>query len=391
MYDSREMIRIFLKGRLAAVPLVVLILLLVTACSLFNSPPVASFSVFPNSGSAPLVVSFDASSSLDTTGIIVAYEWEFGDETTGAGKVRTHTYELPGEYTARVTVTDDDGAKDSTTWVIQVNKASLTASFTTTPTSGEAPLSVDFDASGSFDPEGESITYFWRFGDGSTGNGVVARHTYYTAGIYAVLLTVRNGSGDEEQATATIAVSKAPKVSSSPIRFEGHDSPQSLLPLPSGAGTTFFMEYVGAGEVGGGYIFSVVLLDALHRRVAQLAACEYGNFEGRKDYNGGGGYQEPFFLDVVACGSWAITVLNTWYCPAPPQTYSGCGGPLSQYSGLFALDPGRASFYFDGGDIILLDYLRNTETPLSREVDVLGGGYLLKIRGGGCWEVSVEQ
>jgi PKD repeat protein len=145
MYDSREMIRIFLKGRLAAVPLVVLILLLVTACSLFNSPPVASFSVFPNSGSAPLVVSFDASSSLDTTGIIVAYEWEFGDETTGAGKVRTHTYELPGEYTARVTVTDDDGAKDSTTWVIQVNKASLTASFTTTPTSGEAPLSVDFD------------------------------------------------------------------------------------------------------------------------------------------------------------------------------------------------------------------------------------------------------
>jgi PKD repeat protein len=158
-----------------------------------------------------LVVSFDGSSSSDTSGIIVAYQWEFGDGTTGSGKAKTHTYELPGEYRARLTVTDDDGAKDSTTWVIQVNKASLTASFTTTPTSGEAPLSVDFDASGSFDPGGESITYAWSFGDGSTGVGVVARHTYYTTGIYTVLLTVRNGSGDEDQSYRTIAALRAPR------------------------------------------------------------------------------------------------------------------------------------------------------------------------------------
>jgi PKD repeat protein len=200
----------FPKKRLTTVVLLVLILCLVTACSLFNSPPVASFSVFPNSGSAPLVVSFDASSSSDTTGIIVAYQWEFGDETTGAGKVKTHTYELPGEYTARLTVTDDDGAKDLTIQTIQVDQAAITASFIANPMSGESPLSVDFDASGSFDPEGESITYTWRFGDGATGIGVAARHTYYTAGIYAVLLTVRNGSGDQDQATATIAVSEAP-------------------------------------------------------------------------------------------------------------------------------------------------------------------------------------
>ena len=200
----------FPKKRLTTVVLLVLILCLVTACSLLNSSPVASFSVFPNSGSAPLVVSFDASSSSDTTGIIVAYQWEFGDETTGAGKVKTHTYKLPGQYTARLTVTDDDGAKDLTIQIIQVDQAAITASFVANPTSGESPLSVNFDASGSFDPGGESITYAWSFGDGSTGNGVAARHTYYTAGIYAVLLTVRNGSGDEDQVTATIAVSEAP-------------------------------------------------------------------------------------------------------------------------------------------------------------------------------------
>jgi PKD repeat protein len=200
----------FSKRRVAAVPLVILILSLVTACSLLNSPPVADFFVSPDSGSAPLVVSFDASSSSDTDGIIVAYQWEFGDGTTGSGKVKTHTYELPGEYIARLTVTDDDGAKDLTIQTIQVDQAAITASFVANPTFGESPLSVDFDASGSFDPDGESITYAWSFGDGSTGAGLVASHTYYTAGIYAVLLTVRNETGDEDQATVTIAVSEAP-------------------------------------------------------------------------------------------------------------------------------------------------------------------------------------
>jgi PKD repeat protein len=387
MYDLREMIRMFLKGRLAAVPLVVLILLLVTACSLLNSPPVASFSVFPNSGSAPLVVSFDASSSSDTSGIIVAYQWEFGDGITGSGKVKTHTYKLPGQYTARLTVTDDDGAKDLTIQTIQVHQAAITASFVANPTSGESPLSVDFDASSSFDPDGESITYAWRFGDGATGNGVVAGHTYYTAGIYAVLLTVRNGSGDQDQATATIAVSEASQVSSSAIRFEGHDSTQSLLPIPEGAGSTYFIEYVGRYEDGVFMAkFKVVLLDALHRPVGALVNTENGSFEGRREGNGKGA-----FLDVTAVGSWAITIVGGT-TEAPPQTYTGCcAGLLSQYSPLFTLDPGRAAFYFDEVDVVLLDYSRNTETPLSREVDVLGGAYLLKIRGGGCWEVSVEQ
>jgi len=199
------------KGRLtAAVPLAVLILVCVTGCFLFNSTPLAEFSAFPNSGSAPLVVLFDASSSSDTDGIIVSYRWAFGDGATGSGKVKTHTYELPGAYTATLTVTDNHGAEESASQAIQVAQAAITASFVAKPTSGESPLSVDFDASGSFDPGGESITYAWSFGDGSTGVGVVVRHTYYTAGIYAVLLTVRNGSGDEDQATATIAVSEAP-------------------------------------------------------------------------------------------------------------------------------------------------------------------------------------
>ena len=47
-----------------------------------NIPPVARFFASPESGSAPLLVSFDASASNDPDGVIENYSWDFGDGTT---------------------------------------------------------------------------------------------------------------------------------------------------------------------------------------------------------------------------------------------------------------------------------------------------------------------
>ena len=211
MYASSAMMEVFTKRRLAAaVPLVILILSLVTACSLLNAPPVASFSAFPNSGSAPLTVWFDALGSSDAGGTIVAYRWEFGDGATATGRTQVHTYVLPGAYSVTLTVTDNHRDEASATQAIQVEQAAITASFVANPLSGEAPLIVNFDASGSFDPAGRSISYAWSFGDGSVGAGVTTRHTYYAIGVYTVVLTARNSSGDEDLATATVVVSATP-------------------------------------------------------------------------------------------------------------------------------------------------------------------------------------
>ena len=57
-------------------------------------------------------------------------------------------------------------------------------------------LTVTFDASESYDPDGEIVEYFWDFGDGETGYGVIVEHNY-TGGLatYTVELTVTdNGS-----------------------------------------------------------------------------------------------------------------------------------------------------------------------------------------------------
>jgi PKD repeat protein len=79
--------------------------------------------------------------------------------------------------------------------------------FTGSPTSGDAPLLVNFTslATGTID------TWAWTFGDGGTSNAVNPSHTYTTAGSYNVSLTVTGPGGtDGETKNGYITVSDPP-------------------------------------------------------------------------------------------------------------------------------------------------------------------------------------
>lgn len=103
-------------------------LVLAAACALAvlagcvqpNIPPVARFTRNPSSGEAPLFVAFDASSSSDGDGYITMYSWAFGDGASGTGVTASHTYTVPGSYTAALTVRDDSGETDSVTHTVSV-------------------------------------------------------------------------------------------------------------------------------------------------------------------------------------------------------------------------------------------------------------------------------
>ena len=87
--------------------------------------PTATLTATPVSGAMPLLVVFDGSASTDPDGEIVEYAWNFGDGTfPGQGFEATsiveHTYNSEGEYTAQLTVTDDDGETDFDTIKITV-------------------------------------------------------------------------------------------------------------------------------------------------------------------------------------------------------------------------------------------------------------------------------
>ncbi len=67
--------------------------------------------------------------------------------------------------------------------------------FTTTPSSGAIPLTVTFDGSGSYDPDGQIVTYNWDFGDGTVGVGQIVQHVYNAKGTFLVKLTVIDNAG----------------------------------------------------------------------------------------------------------------------------------------------------------------------------------------------------
>lgn len=62
----------------------------------------------PDSGDAPLTVSFDASTSVDPDGSIESCSWDFGDGHTASDFQLSHVFETPGDYQVTLTVVDDD-------------------------------------------------------------------------------------------------------------------------------------------------------------------------------------------------------------------------------------------------------------------------------------------
>jgi PKD repeat protein len=78
-------------------------------------------------------------------------------------------------------------------------------------TSAVDGLAVSVDGSSSADAEGPVAAYAWDFGDGSTGAGVTASHTYAAAGDYTVKLTATDAAGATGQATKVVTV-QAPVV-----------------------------------------------------------------------------------------------------------------------------------------------------------------------------------
>ena len=80
-----------------------------------------------------------------------------------------------------------------------------------TPTSGPTALSVDFTAAAN-DPDGETVTYRWEFGDGTTSTEQNATHVYASSGVYTAQLSVAAGPDVVAAPPLTISVGTAPTV-----------------------------------------------------------------------------------------------------------------------------------------------------------------------------------
>ncbi len=79
-----------------------------------------------------------------------------------------------------------------------------TAQLSANPTAGAAPLTVNFSAAGSSDPNGDTLSYAWDFGDGATATGATAQYTYTQPGSFTAKLTVSDGRGLDDVKTVQI-------------------------------------------------------------------------------------------------------------------------------------------------------------------------------------------
>lgn len=95
----------------------------ITVTAPANRAPTAVASGTPTSGVAPLPVTFLSAGSSDSDGSIVSYRWDFGDGTSSTSASPAKTYNTAGNYTARLTVTDDRGATHSATVAIAATAA----------------------------------------------------------------------------------------------------------------------------------------------------------------------------------------------------------------------------------------------------------------------------
>ncbi|MCP5408948.1 MAG: PKD domain-containing protein [Chromatiaceae bacterium] len=77
------------------------------------------------------------------------------------------------------------------------------------PYQASAAEPITFDGSQSSDPDGDTITFYWDFGDGNTGSGVTPSHTYESDGFYQVGLVVDDGLVASDESYTLVRVGAA--------------------------------------------------------------------------------------------------------------------------------------------------------------------------------------
>jgi hypothetical protein len=154
---------------------------------------------------------FDGSCTTPST--VMAYQWDFGDGSTGQGSSVEHLFRPGGTYSVTLTVSEG-GRTDSTSRLVRV-RATPIACFITSPDPPRifVNAAIDFNADcsvGDRDGGRTPITsYSWDFGDGDSGaDARFVSHLYSAADLYGVTLTVTNQDGRQDRTTQFVLVER---------------------------------------------------------------------------------------------------------------------------------------------------------------------------------------
>ncbi|MBI4647087.1 MAG: PKD domain-containing protein [Bacteroidia bacterium] len=161
--------------------------------------PQADMYVYPDTSCPGDEITFYDMSYGNITGRL----WNFGDGTTSAQQWVYHSYNNVGIYPVTLTVTNICGNSDSVTNNIVVTNTQMPVadfySYPETVCPGEQVSFYDYSI-------GTIVSWHWNFGDGGASNQQWTSHSYDSAGIYTVVLTVTNSCGNADSIAKTINV-----------------------------------------------------------------------------------------------------------------------------------------------------------------------------------------
>ncbi|MCG3111317.1 MAG: PKD domain-containing protein [Candidatus Manganitrophus sp. SB1] len=177
-----------------------------------NNPPVAHAGPDQSVATGSLVT-LDGSGSSDPDGDPLTYDWRFVSLPTGSTAVLADsttvspafTADLSGEYVIQLIVSDGivQSAVDIVVVVAAIPNAAPTANAGPDQTVQKGNV-VTLNGSGSFDPDGDALTYLWNFVSIPAGSGATLTHpatvsptfTADRSGDYVIRLIVNDGLAD---------------------------------------------------------------------------------------------------------------------------------------------------------------------------------------------------
>ncbi len=222
-----------------------------------NAAPTATIS---NPTCADLSCTFTGSTSSDPDSDTLTYSWDFGDGTSSTAANPAHNYASPGgSKDVVLTVSDGHGLSDTDTVTVTPSPGANAAPTAHITGVNCDDLSCSFVGDTSDDPDNDTLTYSWDFGDGGTSTAANPTHPYTASGARTVTLTVDDGHGNEDADTAQANPTDPDPDPVSNIDFVGTasnvgNSTLRTVTLPAGvqAGDTMLL-FLGAASNGRTY------------------------------------------------------------------------------------------------------------------------------------------
>jgi len=179
-----------------------------------NTPPVATDDATATDEDAAVaidVLANDSDADGDALSVLSVTQPAHGAVVNNGDNVTyTPDANFNGTDGFTCTITDGNGGEDTATVTVTVSSVNDApqVSASAVPSSGEAPLAVQFTAAGS-DVDEDALTYSWVFGDGDTSSVQNPQHTYAVTGTYTAIVTVSDGAAQASD-SLSVTVSDAP-------------------------------------------------------------------------------------------------------------------------------------------------------------------------------------